>query len=192
MLSATLDMFKRLGRTFNGYMDSGSRFPPALIGLDMGSQMIKIVRLRQIARGWQLEDVRVRELPKVKEEKTARGQEQSIERLLKDLVNEMRIQGAKAAISLSGPSVMVKTIDVPSMTREELKGHLELEADQYLRMKRRRFIGIITCLIALHINRHHPCGFSLLRPKRKWLINASRWSSRWGFIPSWSTSIAWP
>ena len=135
MLSSTLQKIKRLGQMFQGSVGSRKRTTTPLIGLDIGSQMVKMVRLKQVTRGWQLEDVQVRGLPKVKEEKTARGQEQGTEKVLKDLVEELGIHGAQVAISISGPSVMVKVITVPSMTEEELKGHLEWESDQYLPYK---------------------------------------------------------
>ncbi|GJL63152.1 MAG: hypothetical protein NPIRA04_18060 [Nitrospirales bacterium] len=57
--------------------------------------------------------------------------------VLRRLVLEMGIEGEHVAISLSGPSVIMKPIEVPWMSEEELEGHLEWEVERYLPYERK-------------------------------------------------------
>ena len=56
----------------------------------------------------------------------------AIEDAIRDLVREGHLLQTKVACSIRGPSVMVKSIQVPIMTASELDEHLRLEMDQYI------------------------------------------------------------
>ncbi len=107
-----------------------------LVGLDIGSRSIKLVQLRELSHGWQLVDVQVEDIPFVSERETEKNRTIAQESALIGLVQRLSLVGAKVAISISGPSVIVKPITVPWMTEEELRGHLHLEIERYLPYKR--------------------------------------------------------
>ncbi len=107
-----------------------------LIGLDIGSQMVKVVQLRHSSQGWQLVNFRVENIPNTEKMNLTKDGDVGVESVLRRLIKEMGINGAEVAVSISGPSVIVKPIDVPWMTEDELRGHLELEVEQYLPYQR--------------------------------------------------------
>jgi len=51
---------------------------------------------------------------------------------LKELLNAAKISTNEVNISLSGPSVVVRYIQIPKMTDEELKGAIRFEAEKYI------------------------------------------------------------
>ncbi len=101
------------------------------IGLDIGSRFVKLVQLRHFSQGAHLIDVQIEGIPE-EDERVEMQRSVGLGLTLKRLVEKRGIEGAKVAISISGPSVIVKPINVPWMTEEELQGHLELEIDRYL------------------------------------------------------------
>lgn len=131
-----LEDVKQISDRFMNGMRTTFLSPATRTGLDIGSRAIKLVRLRALRKGWGLDSIQVKHVPEPKEGEQERNRERIIGDTLAQLVEEGQIQGARTAISISGPSVMVKPIEVPLMTKEELKGHLELELERYLSYER--------------------------------------------------------
>ena len=136
MQASRLEKLKSLSQPFLRKLRKMVRPTGQVIGLDIGSRLIKMVQLRRLARGWQLLDVQVVEVKQEKEGMITRNGECGIETVLKRLIAETGTRGADVAVSLSGPSVMVKPIEVPLMTEAELEGHLEWEVERYLPYER--------------------------------------------------------
>ena len=103
-----------------------------LIGLDIGSQAIKLVKMNLTKKGWQLQQFQVRFFSAAIGQKNVFDQEDQIVTLLKELLRETCSQEKKVATSIAGPSVIIKTFSVPTMTRHELEEHLEWEIDRYI------------------------------------------------------------
>lgn len=97
------------------------------VGVDVGSRFVKMVVLKKKRHGLVLTDYSVQavdERPLQHEPSIAA----SIEICKKTLTVPQDIVG----ISLSGPSVLIKSLSLPVMTEEELREHLTLELDRYI------------------------------------------------------------
>ncbi len=111
-----------------------SLFPKAknLIGLDIGSGAIKLVQLTKGSSGYKLKrfDVRVLESELIVDG-TIMDSERVIA-VIKDLLDEHAIKEKDVAFSVSGHSVIVKKIQLPVMSEEELEESIKWEAEQYI------------------------------------------------------------
>ena len=131
MPTIAIDVFKRMSQL----VVKGIRLPfrsSLGIGLDIGSHAIKLVRLKKQANGWQLDRIRIEDIPELIRSQDEKSMDSALETSLSQMVEEEGLKGLPTAISISGPSVMVKPIQVPAMTEEEVAGHLEWEIERYL------------------------------------------------------------
>lgn len=103
-----------------------------LIGLDIGSQTIKLVQLTSKRGKWHLQYCGVRSLPWRGSQEDGENCEMAIVEAIRELVREGCLHQEQVACSMRGPSVMIKTIQVPLMTESELVEHLGWEMDQYI------------------------------------------------------------
>lgn len=108
-----------------------------LIGLDIGSQAVKLAQLKSKNGKWRLQYYGVKSLPFPAGEKTQGNSELAIEEAIKELHREGRLHQIRVACSIRGPSVMVKSIQVPFMTASELEEHFKWEMDRYIRLDAR-------------------------------------------------------
>ncbi len=103
-----------------------------LVGLDIGSSTVKLVRLRQAAGSWELVSFNMGPLPP---DTVVEGRIMNftavVERI-RDLVREAGVKDADCALSVSGSSVIIKKLSLPEMTREELDDSILWEAEQYI------------------------------------------------------------
>lgn len=103
-----------------------------LVGLDIGSSSVKLVRLRQASGSWELVAFSLGQLPP---DTIVEGRIMNftavIERI-RDLVREAGVQGAECALAISGSSVIIKKLSLPEMTRSELDESILWEAEQYI------------------------------------------------------------
>ncbi|WP_447970570.1 type IV pilus assembly protein PilM [Nitrospira sp. M1] len=106
------------------------------IGLDIGTRLIKVVQLNRDAGGWKLADVRVKAISIGTGDLTTNKQEHDLPEVLRRLIVDMGIEGAHVAISISGPSIIMKPLEIPWMSEDELAGHLEWEVERYLPYER--------------------------------------------------------
>ncbi|GJL50291.1 MAG: hypothetical protein NPIRA01_15180 [Nitrospirales bacterium] len=106
------------------------------LGLDIGSRLIKIVQLKHHSGEWHLSDVRVKNVSIETDTSIDNNEEYDVVGVLRRLVMDMGIEGENVAISISGPSVIMKPIEMPCMSKEELEGHLEWEVERYLPYER--------------------------------------------------------
>lgn len=103
-----------------------------LIGLDIGSQTIKLVQLTSKHGKWHLQYCGVKSLPWPTSEEDGENSDRAKEDAIRELVRESHLHQTRVACSIRGPSVMVKSIQVPIMTASELEEHLGWEMDQYI------------------------------------------------------------
>ena len=103
-----------------------------LIGLDIGSHIIKLVQLELINERYQVQCYGVKSLPRPTNEGHLFESEKGIEETIRSLFREIGIQDTQVACSIRGPAVMVKPIQVPSMSETELEEHMALEVDRYV------------------------------------------------------------
>ena len=103
------------------------------VGLDIGSGMVKVVQLRRVGKGIELEKFAMEPIFSGRDKKAA-GTD----------VKQLKIEAAKRAIeiagisakfsvsSVSGESIIVRYIQLPDMPENELKNALKWEAEEYI------------------------------------------------------------
>jgi len=90
-------------------------------GVDIGSSAIKLI---------ELEDKRGRlELAKCA---TSPIPDRDLKSALKKLLSLAKLSSKRVNISLSGPSVIVRYVDMPPMKEEELRSSIKFEAEKYI------------------------------------------------------------
>ena len=103
-----------------------------IVGIDVGSSSVKIVRLRESRGTYHLVNIGL--MPQEPEtivdnmimDSTA------IVDVVKNLMSGMKIKSKRVATSISGHSVIIRKIMLPIMTEEELEASIQWEAEQYI------------------------------------------------------------
>ena len=106
--------------------------PQFHVGLDIGSSMIKLIELEQRAARYRLKRFGVRSLESDVEEEDTSHYAHRLKAALSDLLQEFELLGSPVAISVSGPSVMVKRIRVSGIEQDALDEYLTWEGHQYI------------------------------------------------------------
>src|ERR671924_2254574 len=103
-----------------------------LVGVDIGTHSIKVVRLKQKGKGYQLLNFGIMPL---RPEAIVDGNISEAEAIVEATRNLMRMEKIKSkevATAVSGQSVIVKRIRVPQMTEKELTEAIQGEAEQHI------------------------------------------------------------
>ena len=104
-----------------------------LVGLDIGSSSVKAVEMKPgKAETWQLSTIGLEYLP---QEAIVDGQimdSTSVIDAIQRLFSEYRIKTTEVATAISGSSVIVKKIQLPAMSEQELAESIHWEAEQYI------------------------------------------------------------
>jgi len=104
-----------------------------VVGCDVGSSAIKIVELKPLKNDeFQLVHAAVAELSPEAIVDGAIMDSSLVVEALTGLISENGIKNAKFGGSLSGHSVIIKKIQLPSMTEAELAESIQWEAEQYI------------------------------------------------------------
>jgi type IV pilus assembly protein PilM len=106
----------------------------SLVGLDIGSSSIKAVEVAIKGRGkdFELKSLGVAPLPA---EAIVQGvflNSSAIVESIKEAFDTGRIKTREVAAAVSGHSVIVKKVSLPTMTRAELEDQIQWEAEQYI------------------------------------------------------------
>lgn len=103
------------------------------IGLDIGSGHLKVVQLKDIKGGYELE---LFDMLPLAPELIVDGSVIDSLRLidsLKELIKKAKIKTKDAVISIAGhSSVIIKRVSLPEMSEEELSESIKFEAEQYI------------------------------------------------------------
>ena len=102
------------------------------IGLDIGSSFIKVLDLRPKGTGWSLVNFGMTKLPPEAIVDGALMNSNIIVEAIRDLIRKNHIKTKDVVTSVSGHSVIVKKINLPVMTMEELEEEIHWEAGQYI------------------------------------------------------------
>ena len=104
-----------------------------VIGLDVGSRHIKVVQLKDVKDGYQLERLHIATLPPELIVDGSIIDSPRVVEAIKGLISESGIKIKDAAISVSGhSSVIIKRISLPQMTEDELNDSIKFEAEPYV------------------------------------------------------------
>ncbi|HIC04250.1 MAG TPA: type IV pilus assembly protein PilM [Nitrospirales bacterium] len=103
-----------------------------VVGLDIGSHAIKLVELSLHKDKYRIDKLGIAPLPPGAVVDGAIMEHAQVVDVIKELFKSKKVKTKNVAISLSGPSVVVKVLHVPLMTEEELEEQVTLEAEQYV------------------------------------------------------------
>ena len=103
-----------------------------VIGLDIGASSIKVVQLEQSKKGVDLKGFTMLPLaPEVIVDGAIMDAEVVVDSIRK-AIKDSKAKGKLASISVAGHAVIVKKIIVANMSRNELEGAIQTEAQQYI------------------------------------------------------------
>jgi type IV pilus assembly protein PilM len=102
------------------------------VGLDIGSSSIKVCHLKETKRGHALVGFGMIPLPPEAIVDGALMNSTAIVDAIRELFQSQKIKHKEVALSVSGHSVILKKINLPQMTEEELEESLKWEAEQYI------------------------------------------------------------
>jgi len=103
-----------------------------LVGLDIGSSSVKVCQLKQTKRGFQLQCFGMIPLPPEAIVDGSIMNATAVVDAVRELMASQRIKLKDVAVSVSGHSVILRKINLPVMTREELDESIQWEAEQYI------------------------------------------------------------
>lgn len=104
-----------------------------VLGLDIGSHSIKVMELKEGKGGsWKLIKFGLHKLPAEAIVDGAIMNSAAVVEGIRDLIARHRIKTRDVCTSISGHSVIIKKITLPSMNEEELSESIQWEAEQYI------------------------------------------------------------
>jgi len=103
-----------------------------VIGLDIGSNSIKLVELRESQNGFKLANLGIAPLPPEAIVDGALMDSVTIIDAIRQLVADSKTKTKDAVTSVSGHSVIVKKITLPLMSVPELEESIQWEAERYI------------------------------------------------------------
>ncbi|MEN9723717.1 MAG: hypothetical protein RJB38_1703 [Pseudomonadota bacterium] len=118
-----------LSRLFKGFSGGGGK---SAIGLSIGSSSIKLVELQKSKSGSRLLHVGMVGLPPDSVVNREIVNPVAVTESLKTLLSQVKLQGKKVCISVSGNSVILKRMQLEVPNMKELQEQVFWEAEQYL------------------------------------------------------------
>jgi type IV pilus assembly protein PilM len=103
-----------------------------VIGIDIGSSSVKMVHLKEAKGSYQLAGLGLTTLPAEAIVDNAIMDSSSIVDVVKGLVESQKLKTKNVATSISGHSVIIRKIQLPIMTEEEMEASIQWEAEQYI------------------------------------------------------------
>ena len=103
-----------------------------VVALDIGSNSIKIVQLRQAKKGWELSKLGMAGLPPEAIVDGSIIDSMTVTNTVTELINEHNVKDKDTVSALTGHSVIIKKVGLPAMTEEELGDSIQWEAEQYI------------------------------------------------------------
>lgn len=96
-----------------------------IVGLDIGTSTIKVVQLLKFKEGYSLIKASIEEVGFNADEKVKLA---ALERLFK----RAKISQKEVNVSIEGPSVIIRNIQLPKMSKADLKNAIKFEAEKYI------------------------------------------------------------
>ncbi len=103
-----------------------------VIGLDIGSSSIKVVELTETKRGYRLVNSALANIPPEAIVDGSLMDSVVIVDTIRDLIKSFKIRTKEVVTSVSGHSVIVKKINLPVITEDELAESIQWEAERYI------------------------------------------------------------
>jgi type IV pilus assembly protein PilM len=105
---------------------------PHLVGLDIGSRIIKVGELAESKKGYRLKSFGTIDISAGLIEEGVIKDPETVADSIRELFKTHNIKEQNVAISIGGYSVIVKKISVQTMTEQELQDTIQFEAEQYI------------------------------------------------------------
>ena len=103
-----------------------------IIGIDIGSSSVKAVQLREAKGVWHLQNLGVIPLPAEAIVDNTLMDSSSVVEATKNLLKSLNSKAKDVSSSVSGNSIIIRKILLPTMTQEELDDQIQWEAEQYI------------------------------------------------------------
>lgn len=103
-----------------------------LIGIDIGSSAVKLAQLKESKGVYRLQAYGVKGLPAEAIVDNAIMDSTSVVDAVTELLAETKVKVKNVATSISGHSVIIRKISLPTMPEDELEKSIQYEAEQYI------------------------------------------------------------
>ncbi len=103
-----------------------------IVGIDIGSSAVKIVRLRPSRGSFHLVNIGIMPLPSETIVDNTIMDASMVVSVIQNLLSSMKVKTKKVATSVSGHSVIIRKISLPLMSESELEMSIQWEAEQYI------------------------------------------------------------
>lgn len=103
-----------------------------VLGLDIGSNSVKLCQLKPTKSGWQLVSLGVAPLPPEAIVDGALMNSGAVVDAIMELIATNKIKEKDTAVSISGHSVIIKKIPMTQMSMDELEESIKWEAEQFI------------------------------------------------------------
>jgi len=103
-----------------------------VVGIDIGSSSVKLVQLQEHRGGYQLVNVGIIPLPPEAIVDNTFMDSSAIVEAIKNLISSLGVKIKDVVCSISGNSVIIRKISLPTMPAEELEDQIGWEAEQYI------------------------------------------------------------
>ncbi|MFH1728145.1 MAG: type IV pilus assembly protein PilM [Pseudomonadota bacterium] len=104
----------------------------SVVGLDIGSSSIKLVKLVKDGDRVHLENCGMMPIPRQAIVESAIMDSNALMESIRELYSSLKLKDKNVAIAISGNSVIIKKISLQMMTKEELNEAIKWEAEQYI------------------------------------------------------------
>lgn len=103
-----------------------------VVGIDIGSNSIKLAELKETKKGYQLKSIGETLLPPEAIVNKVITNRDAVSEAIYSLIEELRVKTKNAVISISGHSVIIKKVSIPKMSEKELREAVPWELEQYI------------------------------------------------------------
>jgi type IV pilus assembly protein PilM len=108
------------------------RKPKSLVGLDIGSSAVKAVELKHTGKGYCVTAIASEPLPPEAVVDSAIADGGAVADAIRRLFTRAQFHSRQVAAAMSGGSVIVKKVNLPTMTPKELAQSIHWEAEQHV------------------------------------------------------------
>jgi type IV pilus assembly protein PilM len=103
-----------------------------IVAIDIGSSTVKLVQLRETKGAYHLVNLGLAYLPPEAIVDNSIMDSSAVVEAIRNLVESHKVKTKNVATSISGHSVIIRKIQMPIMTEEELESSIQWEAEQYI------------------------------------------------------------
>lgn len=103
-----------------------------IVAIDIGSSTVKLVQLRESKGEYHLVNVGLEPLPPEAVVDGAFMDSSSVVEVVRSLVQKTKTKTKNVATAVSGHSVIIRNVNLPIMTEDELATSIQWEAEQYI------------------------------------------------------------